>query len=1014
MCRIAATISVRLCSYRLGRDNGPNLQQASASNAARLKAHNPRLLVWLAPWLLLATQVWSPAQDKTLPNTLYSLAFQPYYSGEFRDAARGFREAARGGRIGVEGRWVDGICYHTMMGECYYHMGDLPRALEQYDAAAKLFLAHRNWMLKLELPATISETPSTTRSRINWASSRRASKLGRYPDRVSALFGRLDNENVVRGGGVVQPPEYRPVRAHEIARCTALAIRRRGDILGPTCPFDPLTNQLIGALATRPAPPNHWSQAWIGVQLGLAYASADRMPEAVSTLNASLLAAGQYDHHLTGMALLELGKISFQQGKFDAAATYLLEATLAAAQFEHFDDMQEAFELATATHIVSGGKGIYPPLANAASWARRNGSAQLHASLLLSAAESNLAHGQTSAAAGLAGQSLRAMGRTDLPSSTLGGKHLYHAAHAAFQAGNTSEAASLLASSLVIGRKSSPRLFQINIAEKLLSSNLIGPRTADQLFQQLLREPVTGDWKMNPRETLAVLTTPLEQSMGLWFELVLLERKDQERAFEIADRIRRRRFFNSLSFGGRLMALRWTLEAPKEAINDKAALQRQDFLLRYPRYAEISAQAKAVRQQLRAMPLVVEDEERKQQEKLLEQLAGLSAVQEATIGDIALRREPSEFAFPPLLDLKTIQEQMPENQLTLAFFNTPRAVYTFLIGKEQYAAGTISNARSVERELQLLLQKLGHFDRNQVQIAEHLLDDQWKDPATKLWKMLVPESAAELWKGVDELVIVPDGVLWYVPFEALQLPTRRGSISLISKYKIRFAPTLGTSLPDRLGMARGGTTAVVTGKMFPRDTEAAAAIAFDELRAGDATAVRVPSRLPAPSFLYSALCDRLVVLDEVDDKSSGPYSWSPMQVDRGKPGSTLADWFSLPWQSPELLVLPGFQTAAADGLRQGGTGNEMFLAVCGLMSTGTRTVLISRWRTGGQTGFDLTREFVHQLPRMPPAAAWQRSVHLAMASDANPDHEPRVKAARLDELLPARHPFFWAGYMLVD
>jgi hypothetical protein len=312
------------------------------------------------------------------------------------------------------------------------------------------------------------------------------------------------------------------------------------------------------------------------------------------------------------------------------------------------------------------------------------------------------------------------------------------------------------------------------------------------------------------------------------------------------------------------------------------------------------------------------------------------------------------------------------------------------------------------------LQRLGHYDRNQVQLAEHLDDDQWKDPAEKLWKMLMPQAGADLWKGVDELVIIPDGILWYVPFESLQIPTPRGSIALISKYKLRFSPTLGTSLPDRRGITRGGTTAVVTGKMFPREVEDSTGNAFEDLRAGDATTVRVEARLPAPSYLYSTLCDRLVVLDEVDDKDSGPFGWSPMQSDRGKPGSTLADWFSLPWHSPEVLVLPGFQTAAADGLRHGGSGNEMFLAVCGLMSTGTRTILISRWRTGGQLGFDLTREFVHQLPRMSPVDAWRRSVQLAMASEVDPDFEPRVKASRLDEPLSARHPFFWSGYMLVD
>jgi len=81
----------------------------------------------------------------------------------------------------------------------------------------------------------------------------------------------------------------------------------------------------------------------------------------------------------------------------------------------------------------------------------------------------------------------------------------------------------------------------------------------------------------------------------------------------------------------------------------------------------------------------------------------------------------------------------------------------------------------------------------------------------------------------------------------------------------------------------------------------------------------------------------------------------------------------------DVVVLPGFHTAAEDALKRlhrGPPGNEVFLSVCGLMANGRRTLLISRWRTGGQTSFDLVREFVQELPanlRRPPDA-WQRAV----------------------------------------
>jgi hypothetical protein len=84
------------------------------------------------------------------------------------------------------------------------------------------------------------------------------------------------------------------------------------------------------------------------------------------------------------------------------------------------------------------------------------------------------------------------------------------------------------------------------------------------------------------------------------------------------------------------------------------------------------------------------------------------------------------------------------------------------------------------------------------------------------------------------------------------------------------------------------------------------------------------------------------------------------------------------------------------------------------MSCGARTVLLSRWRTGGQTSYDLVREFVQELPHAAPSDAWQRSVFLTVDSRINYDGEPRIKRPTDDADLRASHPFFWAGYLLID
>ena len=95
-------------------------------------------------------------------------------------------------------------------------------------------------------------------------------------------------------------------------------------------------------------------------------------------------------------------------------------------------------------------------------------------------------------------------------------------------------------------------------------------------------------------------------------------------------------------------------------------------------------------------------------------------------------------------------------------------------------------------------------------------------------------------------------------------------------------------------------------------------------------------------------------------------------------------------------------------------GEEVFLAVCGLMATGTRTILLSRWRVGGEIPTVLVREFAGELPRESASQAWQRAVDLARVEELDPSMEPRMKGSAKDGLVSADHPFFWSGYLLVD
>jgi len=491
-----------------------------------------------------------------------------------------------------------------------------------------------------------------------------------------------------------------------------------------------------------------------------------------------------------------------------------------------------------------------------------------------------------------------------------------------------------------------------------------------------------------------------------------------KRAVEIADRVRRYRFFTSLEFGGRLESLRWILEAPTVYLPEQTVLQRQYILARYPAYERLSQQARAIRQTLSKQPLVPDDPAAaKQQSRQLAELSALGLQQEAILREIALRREPASLVFPPLRTFDDVQKSLPDKQAALVFFATSRHWYGFLLNSDRVTHWRINSPPAVLRQMQTMLRDMGLYGQNHELALKDIAGDKWKQSAAQVLNMLEKGSLVDLSQPFEELVIVPDGMLWYLPFEALQVKVDGQPQSLISRFRVRYAPTLSLCTGQGPDHNPAGNTAVVVGKLYPRDADAVAQAAFEQLAAVVPGAVALRSSLLAPSSAYSTLFRRLIVLDDLALSDHDPYGWAPASIDRGKAGALLSDWLLLPWGGPDVVILPGFHTAAEDAVKRVGhnlPGNDLFLSVCGLMANGARTVLLSRWRSGGQTSFDLVREFAQELSDATPAEAWQRAVLLTVDSRLNLEAEPRIKRGASEEAPKASNPFFWAGFMLVD
>ena len=960
----------------------------------------------------------------TVPSVTYFRAIERLYKGDYRDAERTFgRELRSSIKIGVTDRWIDSIAYHTMLGETYYQQGRMEAALQQFDLACTMFLQYPTWMIRVNFQREPVADINRLRQPLPWGKSNRQFTLGRFANqeliRITEVADQAVRQGATRGFQVQTP--FRKLNVIEIVRATALAVRRRNELLGPLGAEDVISRALATAMARGNTIPNHWSKAWADLQRGLAYVGTGEVGQAEKYLRKSLLVRGRFDHPLSCVAMLELGRLKMEAGDLAAAGDFFAEASYSAFYYDDLGVIDEAFRLGTANHLAGGPKSLYPLLEPAAHWAGRKRYQHLSARLSLALSEESLYLGNVKAAQttlSAAESRLR-----DAASGLLGNRALYLDACLQFHLERDSATAAL---SKAIQRhiSMSTHNLQLQLTNQRYDQQQLRARSAVGVYQALLGDPKPVDWMLRPFETLAMMQTPHAVAFDRWFDAVL-SRKNLAAALEISDLAKRHRFHNSLSWGGRLAALRDTLETPEHLLSQHARNQRNELLLRYPRYDLVRKEGQKLQANLRSQ--WQPDLDPGEQSDLVKTWRAWDkslGQRETMLAKIGLQRAAADMQFPPVMPTTALQKKLQPGQAVVVFHETGSAMMGFLVTSTGSTRWQCASKKKLRKLLSQFLRDLGNYDANHTMTIADLLSEDWQKSGNKLFEALFKGSSLDP-SGLKELIVVPDGLVWYVPFAALPVKTEEKNekrVPLISISKIRMAPTVGLAVGHTQPWRRVQRTLIVgddvlTGESSEENTEALAA-----LRSAVENPTRLPEPSPIPTPRVGSLCETLVVLDEIEMELSKPLAWSPITQSRRSKKSSLSHWLTLPQLGPQRIVLPAARNVAERGgkiakRKSAGAhaGTELFLASCGLMSTGAQTVLLSSWRVGGDATQELTREFLQELPYTTAAAAWQRSVQLAMELPLIPEQQPRVKVKKKDDAeLTAAHPFFWAGYVLID
>jgi tetratricopeptide (TPR) repeat protein len=964
-------------------------------------------------------------QRDTIPTQAYFGGIEYLYEGRYRDAERILLRELRNAIKTVSSRWIDSICYHAMLGEVYYHQGRLTAALEQFDQACEMFLQNPQWMLRVRF--SMDPRPLTNSRQLPWGGRKRPYALSQLPASMLISLGQIDNSQPVRQGGVIQQAQYWKVDVVEVLRTTALAIRRRNELLGPLGRLDGTSRALVTTLSRGGAPPNHWSRAWIDLQLGLAQMGTDEARQALPHLERATLLAGKFDHRLTCIALLEMGRLQMLAGDSTSAATTFAEASYLAFYYEDIGVLDDVIRLGTINYLAGSPNRVYPHLEAMASWARRKRWDHLYARLNMALAEQLMVAGNwdnATTALG-AGQSRLRDARTGL----LGNLSQYLDARIAFHRQRDS-AAALLAGAVENQIGMSKQNLQIALTNAQFDTQQLSARNVVGLYQLLLADPTAADWLFRPLESLAVLKSNHQGAYDRWLA-ALVSRKDTGTALEVADLAKRRRYHQVLPWGGRLAALRDIIDGSdvqaKAGNPDTAQTKRErnDLLLRYPDYGQMQKEGRQAVAQLRRQWWPGQDERQdRKMARIWKTWADTIARREAMLRDIGLEHVAATITYPPRLTKKQMVDRLQPGQALLVFHQTPSGLLGFLQTATGHKSWNLGSPSRLGGLLTKFLRGLGNHDANRAITADELTSTDYQEAGNKLYSALFQGSSIDP-KAIRELIVVPDHLIWYVPLEGLPVTMDGRTEPMIANLRIRYAPTVGLALAhageERRQVQRTG---LLLGDLVPGDNDEERQESVAPLREVVAGPIDLQPPLPAPSPLVGSLLDTLLVLREFEVKSAQPFSWSPLQLDRGTGGS-LGQWLALPLFGPRQILLPGMRTQAERGFKTSRRqkskgkattmpGDDLFFASCGLMSTGTQTLMLSRWRVGGQSTLDLVREFVQELPHTSAANAWQRSVQLAMESPIDPLTELRVKRDSQNRPLTAAHPFFWSGYLVVD
>ena len=951
-------------------------------------------------------------RGSSIPSALHYRSVQLAVQGNFAAAADLCRDALGSAtKIGQQ-RWIDSICYYAVLGECEFITGNADEALDAFESAIDIYMSSPDWIARVEYPTGTRHGEGAVPP---WGAGTRNLPLGIFPNDAMIRIGDPITDERIKQGGMLKNPELRKIDPTEILRCTALALRRRNEILGPLAPYDHRTRPIVECFSKRAVSRNHWSSPLLDVLLGIALEGAGKYEEAVDRLNKSLLMEGGYNHFLASAALLSLGDIYLKSGKIFEAADSYLEASVTAYAYGNAGEVEEGLRKLAGADLLRDDPAAAFPLEAGAAWASDQArSGWIATSLNLKVAEKLIRRGEIEAAEPLLRTAVSLLKSARLDESRYADLCRYLAAVVRYRTGEIGKGDELLTQAVSGARERSMRFFQIRRVNASLDS--LTPRAAAELYDELLRNSDFYDWTLDPVTAFAADTSLWTEELGNQF-LLAVDRQQPEKAFEIAERIRVRRFLAPQEMGGRVFSLRFLTAAPEESLADEQRVARRGLFVEYPALETLQKNGETLIGQLRPFTPVPAESEREACQELLDRLGAVSEDEETLLRGIAAMPFAVPEVFPPREPFEKIREKIPEKSAILSFIEIDGGLYGFFVTQDEFDTWRLGSVSGVGTELAAFLSACGATDSSKAKLLKEFVSDKWRDEGNSFFLTLLGYPTPDDARGsalFERLAVVPDSILWYVPFAAMTLPQgdRLVPIASVPNFTLFCAPTVPLCFGRNLPAAPlRNETVILPGKLHPKEDPDIGRAALARLGKDlPKTALLSETTLTSPRNLLLSLLERLVSFEEI---YAAGADWPLVGADGKKGGTPLSELRLLPWGGPKTVILPGFRSGGEAALKESSGGAEFFMPVLFLESQGGENLLISRWRVGGDSAYRLSESFLKNTEKEPASEAWKETLERFMNEPLNLKEEPRFRGTPPKEPILGEHPFFWGGYMLV-